>query len=119
MGRPARKRAWHRKTLPRSRRATCRSDRRQGVCRSPRHAEHAACRIEGPKAPAVRFAQRHVEARETGKTYKGAILTPNACGPNHVLAVRTAGARSACSACEIWSQHDPVKISRDMGENQR
>src|SRR6266849_2114291 len=79
MGRYPRKRAGSRKTIPRPRRAACRADRWQRVCRSPRRAEYATCRSEGQEAPAARSAQRsrHVEARETGKTFKGAIATTN------------------------------------------
>src|SRR5258707_10206866 len=80
MDRYARKRAWYRKTLSRSRRAARRSDRWQGICGSPRRAEYETCRIEGQEAPATGSAQRswHVEARKRGKTVKGAIPTTNA-----------------------------------------
>src|SRR5882672_3400635 len=80
MDRYARKRAWNRKTLSRSRRAACRSDRWQGICGSPPPAEYETSRIEGEEAPAAGSAQRphHVEAPKSGKTFKGVIQTTNA-----------------------------------------
>src|SRR5258707_1695194 len=80
MDRYARKRAWYRKTLSRSRRAARRSDRWQGICGSPRRAEYETGRIEGQEAPAAGSAQRswHVEAPKSGKTFKGAIQTTDA-----------------------------------------
>src|SRR6266446_5275960 len=80
MGRYARKRAWNRKTLSRSRRAACRSDRWQGIRGSPRPAEYETSRIEGEEAPAAGSAQRphHVEAPKSGKTFEGLIQTTNA-----------------------------------------
>src|SRR5258708_32844090 len=80
MDRYARKRAWYRTTLSRSRRAARRSDRWQGICGAPRRAEYETCRIEGQEAPAAGSAQRsqHGEAPKSGKTFKGAIQTTNA-----------------------------------------
>jgi hypothetical protein len=38
--------------------------------------------------------------------------------PRSMTPRASAERRSACYACEMWCDHDPIKIRRDMGEDQ-